>query len=299
VPSLYGFLVDFGADDVTISVFGRPNATFSFGGFNTRWAFTDISNPFTSLSLIGSDLNVDVGISEGELLISIPDNVGFRLGQSARYAIPALGVSFQNVSESSVTDPVPLFGAPSRFLNGLDFNPMSFVAYGLDGGADMAEGRLGFTATSGGAINAIHIAAAGDFALLGEGTSSSQATIAATAFVTVTEINGSAVDPIQLDETLASANYNLVTNPGIAQSWSLDVVVDIAGQLPLGQAATKIEVVIDNRLTAASEPNSVAFIATKDFIVRVDAIVPEPSALGWALVALAGMAPGKGRKRRI
>jgi hypothetical protein len=55
------------------------------------------------------------------------------------------GVTFTNISESSGTDPVPLYGAPTAFPVGLDFNPMSFTAFGTGGSSDITDGQLNFT----------------------------------------------------------------------------------------------------------------------------------------------------------
>lgn len=88
--SLAGFLVDFGANDLLISVFARPGVNFAFGDFHTSWTFADSSNIFDSTSLITSNLNVDVRLSGGALVVAIPDDVFFHVGQSAHYAIPAI-----------------------------------------------------------------------------------------------------------------------------------------------------------------------------------------------------------------
>jgi hypothetical protein len=60
--------------------------------------------------------------------------------------------------------------------------------------------------------------------------------------------------------------------------------LNIAGQLPPGQRATKVEIQINNQLFASSEAASAAFIAKKEFILTGQQ-VPEP-----ASVALCGMA---------
>jgi hypothetical protein len=59
--------------------------------------------------------------------------------------------------------------------------------------------------------------------------------------------------------------------------------------------ATRVDIVIDNTLTAISEPGTIAFIAKKEFFVDHD-IVPEPSTLGLAFVALCGLGISTARK---
>src|SRR3954452_7091132 len=54
------------------------------------------------------------------------------------------GITFTNVMESSGTDPVPLYGPPSYFTTGMDFDPPSFVASATDGAGDITDGQLNF-----------------------------------------------------------------------------------------------------------------------------------------------------------
>src|SRR5262245_38339561 len=51
------------------------------------------------------------------------------------------GVTFLSVEESSGTDPVPLYGPPTPFATGLDFNPTNYVATSSGGGADLTDGQ--------------------------------------------------------------------------------------------------------------------------------------------------------------
>ena len=57
----------------------------------------------------------------------------------------APGISFLNVTESSGTDAVPLYGPPAPYVTGLDFDPTSFVASAAGGGADITDGQMNFT----------------------------------------------------------------------------------------------------------------------------------------------------------
>lgn len=217
----------------------------------------------------------------------------------------APGISFLDVVESSGTDPVPLYGAPTTFVTGLDFNPTSFVAYATSGGADITDGQMNFTVAGNPtvAIKSIGLTEGGDYTLVGTGTAASQVVAGAIFIVKVTEIDGVAVAPIDLTPVNASVAYDLVANPGIVQPWSLGVSIDVESQLtalnvPFTLGATKAEVVLNNSLVAISEPGSVAFIAKKDFVISVvPEVVPEPATIGMAGLALCGVGLAGRRKK--
>jgi hypothetical protein len=224
----------------------------------------------------------------------------------------APGISFLNVTESSGTDAVPLYGAPDPFVTGLDFDPTSFVASAAGGGADITDGQLNYTVM--GQKNGLNVVAiagislfeGGDYTLVGSGTAASQVQAGAILAVKVTEIDGSPVAPIILTPTNAGIAFNLPANPGIVQPWSLGVSVDIGAQLtslgvPFVVGATKAEVVINNSLVAISEPSSVAFIAKKEFVIDIvpetgELNVPEPATVGMMGLALCGLGVVSRRK---
>lgn len=220
------------------------------------------------------------------------------------------GISFLNVTESSGTDAVPLYGAPTAFVTGLDFNPTSFVASATGGGADITDGQMNFTVAgqivngSAVAINGLSLNEGGDYTLVGGGTAASQAIAGAILGVKVVEIDGVAVTPITLAPSNASVAFNLAANPGIVQPWSLGTSVGISAQLtslgvPFLVGATKVEVVLNNSLVAISEAGSVAFIAKKDFVIGVVpevGVLPEPSTLAMAGLALCGLGATARRK---
>ena len=208
----------------------------------------------------------------------------------------APGMRFNNVTESSGTDAAPLYGAPTPFSVGLDFDPALFVAFGSAGGVDMTHGQLNFDIKSDSdliGINAINLFEAGDYALGGIGTSATQAFAGAIIRIAVTEIDGLSVAPINLTPVNASVAFNLLANPGLVQPWSLGLFLNIASQLsslgiPFNAGATEIEVSIDNQLLAFSEASSLAFITENDFAFEVTPnVVPEPTPL--ALIAFGGV----------
>ena len=209
------------------------------------------------------------------------------------FPVPSAGLTFQQVTESSGTDPVPLYGPPTPFVIGLDFNPTSFVSSSSNGGADITDGQLNFgvqgQAGPGGVVGipSLNLFESGDYSLLGAGTPSTSVFAGAIITVTVDAINGLPVAPFNLPQANASVGFNLVANPGISQGWSLGLNVPIT--LPPGQMATKISVSIDNTLASISQAGTIAFIAKKDFRISIPPRpgIPEPGTL--LLTALGSM----------
>jgi hypothetical protein len=213
---------------------------------------------------------------------------------------PVGGVMFNDVRESSGTDDVPLFGPPEVFPIGMDFDPTSFVATASGGDEDITDGQLNFTVMGSGsgvntiAIGAINFFEAGDYTLAGVGTNVTQVLAGLSARATVTQIDGVNVAPIDLTQSNASVGFNLAANPGVVQPWSLGLSYDVGAQLaarrvPFLVGATKVEVVIDNQLVAISQPDSLAFIAKKEFRVDIDRdFIPEPSTFLLLGIALGG-----------
>src|SRR5687768_7582887 len=74
------------------------------------------------------------------------------------------GVMFLNVTESSGTDAVPLYGPPTPFSIGLDFTPTAFGATAGSPGPDLTDGQLNFTVMGPGITN-ISLAEGGVYSL--------------------------------------------------------------------------------------------------------------------------------------
>lgn len=217
------------------------------------------------------------------------------------FSLPADGITFGSVTESSATDGVPLFGAPDPYVVGLDFDPMGFAASANGGAMDITDGQLNFTVeglvtqTGGVGIASLNLVESGDYTLAGAGTSLTSVLAGASIRIKVLEVDGAPISPLSLPQSNASVGFNLVANSGVVQPWSLGTGVDIAALLagmnvPYTIGATKIEVVIDNALTAISEASSLGFIAKKDFAITVtpdlEGVIPEPTSA--ALIGLAG-----------
>jgi hypothetical protein len=207
------------------------------------------------------------------------------------------GVIFLGVTETSVTDPVPLYGPPSPFSVGLDFDPTGFAASGAGGGADITDGQLNFTlmsTTNQGGIGQVSLFEAGDYTLAGLGTPATQVTAGAIMRATVTAINNVNIAPVNLVPANGSFGDTL---PGqvIVAPWSLGVSLNVGAQVAAlfgpNAGATKVEIVIDNALVAISEPGTAALINKKEFVIDVVTvnIVPEPGSVALAGFALCGL----------
>jgi hypothetical protein len=215
------------------------------------------------------------------------------------FNVPPAGIMFLQVTESSVTDPVPLYGPPSPFVTGLDFDPMMFASTASGGAADITDGQLNFTimglSNPNGyvGITGINLSEAGDYTLAGAGGPPTSVFAGAIIRATITEVNGVPVAPINVPPVNASFSDSL-PGPVIVGPWSLGLFQNIDAALGQGQLATKVEVVINNTLVSTSEPNpsTVSFIAKKEFRISLvpetvgDPFIPEPSTL--VLLAVAG-----------
>lgn len=182
------------------------------------------------------------------------------------------GVEFINVSESSPSsDSLPLFGAPSAFATGLDFDPKDFVATQTGSGTDQTKGQLTFSihTASGVGIAGITTFENGDYTLLGTGTSATAVSFENILNIRVTELDGVPVAPFDLVPVNGLVSFSLSGNQ-IVQPWSLGLAADITAQIPAGQLATGLEIVIDNNLEATAESSAASVASTLSFGVKKD-----------------------------
>jgi len=211
-------------------------------------------------------------------------------------------VEFQGVTESSGTDPGPLFGAPTITGDTLDFNPQGFTAYSSGGGVDLTDGQLNFLvkALDGFAITELRFSELGDFTLAGTGTASTKVAVAASFFFDILSVDGVSINPVTVTGNMtfapnANGQFDLISNAGIGSLWSGGINFDInsaltANGIPFQIGATEVRVNLDNTLLAVSESGSAAYIAKKDFKgFGLTAIVPEPSSMAIALLGAAAL----------
>ena len=206
-------------------------------------------------------------------------------------------LKYLQVTESSGTDPVPLYGPPSVTANLMDFDPSSFVATS-SGGIDVTDGQLsyGMDAEPFYAINVLRFTEGGDYSLMGGGSASVVYGISAQ--VTVLEIDNVAVAPFDLFKS-DSGSKSLPGDAGILQQWgfamdfNLDAALTAAGRT-FNYGVTKAEIAINDQLIATSDPGNFAFIAKKNFTTIPDTSfdpnnVPEPTTLALAGLGVIGM----------
>jgi hypothetical protein len=250
------------------------------------------------------------------------------VGATINYANPAPGatVLYTDVSESSLTDPVPLFGAPSVAGDSIDFNPQGFGAFASNGGVDITDGQLLFkvTAKPTFAINAISFAEAGITTLTGLGSNVTHTDVSANGNLDIYEVDGVGINtvkvPIHLlftpltaappalpgDPPGTSGTFQLVADAGLglsslpwtgAQLINLNQILTNKG-IQFTKGATKIGIDLDNGLIAQSELGTLALIDKKDF-GGVSITInppgggpngPEPTSLVLACLGFLGLA---------
>lgn len=208
-------------------------------------------------------------------------------------------VEYQQVTESSATDPVPLFGGPALSGDSLLFSPVNFGISASGGSFDLMDGQLTTTIVALGLnrIEKIEFSERGDWTLLGTGTANTTASVANTMFIRITQVDGPGafvpVDAtVQMTFTPDGGSYNLIDHRGQVLPFEGTTLVDLDAILAAagysGRQALKVDVTLDNSLAAFSETGSVAYIKKKQAEgLSLTAIVPEPATLG--LLALGGL----------
>ena len=190
-------------------------------------------------------------------------------------------VSFLNVRENSTTDPLPLFGTPTRVGNQLLFFPDSFASYSANGTADTTSGTLQaiIQAPQGQFLSIIVINEVGDYSLLGAGTGGTAAGVSG--LLTVTDLspgtNGTASDVLLV---LPASPYTL---PGDTSGEFIgSEIIDLSGK-----NITMVMMSFNNVLLTTSEPGTTAFIQKKEIGTSITVFTPEPATL--SLLALGGI----------
>ncbi|MCA9240311.1 MAG: hypothetical protein KDA37_08935 [Planctomycetales bacterium] len=230
---------------------------------------------------------------------------------------PGATVDYLDVSEDTNTgDALPLFGAPTVSGDALDFNPLGFSASASgENGVDQTDGQLLFTimGKTGNGISNILLAEAGDVSLTGFGT---DATFAAVTTNITIDILATDQGPVNINYQTSISNFSpsggsfgQLTDGGggplFSSNWSGAVLIELGPILTnnghVGEIATKVNVNLDNVLSALSERGTVATIAKKDFdasgfSVRIQTNVPEPATAVLALSGLLALTTGFRRR---
>jgi hypothetical protein len=236
---------------------------------------------------------------------------------SAEYTPPITlagdNVQFVDVIESSLTDPVPLYGTPTVSGDTLLLAPRDFGSFASGGGVDPTIAKLSTTieALPGTHLLGIRWSQFGDVALGGVGTADTGVTITAPVFLRIDEINGSPVSGLSFTASVAFSNLD-GSNPG--GQWNLAADGPLAGQVFRGDlemdmgallageglsgSVTKLYFSMDNLLSAQSESGTYAYVMNTQMSgIEVLTNAPEPSTVVMTLIAMAGMALCVRRRR--
>jgi hypothetical protein len=205
---------------------------------------------------------------------------------------------YRQVTESSLTDPVPLFNAPSVSGDTLKFNPTfgSLSSAGNPGFAqDTTDGQLNFgiDAKPGSFISQFTFSEAGDYTLTGLPTAFAQATVSCPVNIRITEVNGLALSSALTSQfSLAFTGGGIYTFPPTVTGglWSGTGTFDVSAFLAANNVqgvATKVEIAIDNILTTLASDGAMAKINKKLVDGVTIQVVPAPGSL--ALLGLGGL----------
>lgn len=204
-------------------------------------------------------------------------------------------VMYLDVTESNGTDEQK-FGPPEINGDELDFNPTNFRAQS-DSAAVINDSQLNVTIMSVAPDNQIRqilIDEGGDFTLSGLGAAEAVATVGTNVRFTITRAEGQPVSPACIGEAQlvftpnANGEFVLPADRGTGVPWNGSLDYDVHALLAscgVAGDATKVEVVLDNTLTATAAGGGAAFIAKKDFR-GLTITVPEPSSAPFAMATL-------------
>lgn len=213
--------------------------------------------------------------------------------------LPALnGTDFiyTDVNESSLTDPVPLYGVPTTPINTLQFrNTANFGAFNQWNSPpfDTMDGQLNATvlAKPGKSIDLVNLHEFGDYKLdrdLSNSTQDAKAWAHSPGlWVTVLELNGVPVTGSQYIHLAplvygpSGGSYSILAGDPWVGTWTGDAALNLGAIYGVG-LVTKVAVSFNNQFTADSETLTSALINKKGVDLSIN--IPEP--MGLAAVAM-------------
>ncbi len=208
-------------------------------------------------------------------------------------------VTFIGVTESSLTDDVPLYGKPTVGGDTLSFGPVGFGSYSADGSVDTTDGQLSMDieAAPGEYIDQIYLDEAGDVTMQGIGSAAAYASVNIPGvFLRVDEVDGTPIggvsdiaymvfSPSDGDWTLADDGQSYGGSlMGLDEVWEGRLTVDVTALLQdagISGRATKMYITWNNRLRTMAEVGiDEVLISKKLASVRVTTQeIPEPATL--------------------
>jgi hypothetical protein len=194
---------------------------------------------------------------------------------------------YDNIVETSITDPLPMYGPPSAGLGNVMTFPMpSFVASASDNTSDLTAGALEFTfdADPGLFIGTLSVFESGAYDIVGGNGGAGGGSVSAAGALTVRYFD----DLTQQFITLADP-IHMVISPGGIHNPALSFPVNGSGSgswlgaalinfADLGIKTTSVIVAMDNTLIASAAVGGTATIS-KDELTINTTFIPEPASL--------------------
>ncbi|NOY43404.1 MAG: PEP-CTERM sorting domain-containing protein [Planctomycetes bacterium] len=232
-------------------------------------------------------------------------------------------VWFRDISENTQTigDPEPLYGPPIAMGDVLDFNPNNygFSASSNDGSVDTTSGAVSLMieAKPGFTLDTVGIDESGFVNLFTLGGGDPFASVTSLVELTISEIDGVAVVPINLPGVMLSFTPSGgdfqhsvdAAGPQYSSAWQGSADIDLFAELDnrlisYTQGVTKVSLRVDNfLLAAAGGVGSLASIDKNEFVISLGTGVinniPEPATFGLAVIGLFGAMQMRRRQRQL